>query len=88
MGCDMIPVDITLRFHYLSPFILGPFHQAVSSTITLTNPSARKLCYKIKTTAPDRYCVKPKSGVIYPREEVNIEGTVIISQCSLNLIIK
>ena len=55
--------------------ILGPFHQAVSSTMTLTNPSERKVCFKIKTTAPKRYCVKPNSGVIDPREEIKIAGT-------------
>ena len=55
---------------------LGPFHQAVSSTMTLTNPSERKVCFKIKTTAPKRYCVKPNSGVIDPREEVKIAGNI------------
>ena len=70
-------------FNVCSPFdqlitfsvILGPFHQAVSSTMTLTNPSERKVCFKIKTTAPKRYCVKPNSGVIDPREEIKIAGT-------------
>jgi len=57
------PVELTFT---------GPFHQAVSSTMTLTNPSERKVCFKIKTTAPKRYCVKPNSGVIDPREEVKI----------------
>jgi len=52
------PVELTFT---------GPFHQAVSSTMTLTNPSERKVCFKIKTTAPKRYCVKPNSGVIDPR---------------------
>ena len=42
--------------------------------MTLTNPSELKVCYKIKTTAPKIYCVKPKSGVIDPNEEVNITG--------------
>lgn len=50
----------------------GPFHQAVSSVMTLTNPSERKVCFKIKTTAPKRYCVKPNSGVIDPSETVQI----------------
>jgi len=50
----------------------GPFHQAVSSVMTLTNPSDRKVCFKIKTTAPKRYCVKPNSGVIDPKQTVQI----------------
>jgi len=50
----------------------GPFHQAVSSVMTLTNPSDKKVCFKIKTTAPKRYCVKPNSGVIDPKQIIQI----------------
>lgn len=57
------PVELTFT---------GPFHQAVSSAMTLTNPSERKVCFKIKTTAPKRYCVKPNSGVIDPSDTVQI----------------
>jgi len=57
------PVELTFT---------GPFHQAVSSVMTLTNPSDRKVCFKIKTTAPKRYCVKPNSGVIDPTQTVQI----------------
>jgi len=57
------PVELTFT---------GPFHQAVSSVMTLTNPSERKVCFKIKTTAPKRYCVKPNSGVIDPMQTVQI----------------
>jgi len=50
----------------------GPFTQAVSSYMKLKNPSDRKVCFKIKTTAPKRYCVKPNSGVVDPNTEVQI----------------
>jgi len=50
----------------------GPFTQAVSSYMKLKNPSDRKVCFKIKTTAPKRYCVKPNSGVVDPNSEVQI----------------
>ena len=33
---------------------LGPFTQAVSSYMKLKNPSDKKVCFKIKTTAPKR----------------------------------
>jgi len=51
---------------------VGPFSSAVSAVMTLKNPSERKVCFKIKTTAPKRYCVKPNSGVIDPKEVVQI----------------
>lgn len=50
----------------------GPFVQAVSSAMRLTNPSEQKVCFKIKTTAPKRYCVKPNSGVIDPKQTIAI----------------
>jgi len=50
----------------------GPFTSAVSSYMKLKNPSDRKVCFKIKTTAPKKYCVKPNSGVIDPKTEVQI----------------
>jgi hypothetical protein len=51
---------------------IGPFTSPVSSAMKLSNPSDRRVCFKIKTTAPKRYCVKPNSGVIDPRQTVQI----------------
>jgi len=51
---------------------VGPFTSQVSSSMRLTNPSDRKVCFKIKTTAPKRYCVKPNSGLIDPKQTVQI----------------
>jgi len=51
---------------------VGPFTQPVSSVMYLSNPSDRKVCFKIKTTAPKKYCVKPNSGVIDPDDSVKI----------------
>jgi len=50
----------------------GPFTSAVTSSMKLKNPSDRKVCFKIKTTAPKKYCVKPNSGVVDPSSEVQI----------------
>ncbi len=48
----------------------GPFTQPVTSSLRLKNPSDRPVCFKIKTTAPQRYCVKPNSSVIEPQDEM------------------
>ena len=56
--------------------ILGPFGQEVSSTLTLTNPSERKVCFKFKTTAPNAYTLSPNQGLINPREEVMVKGNM------------
>jgi len=51
---------------------VGPFTTAVSAVMNLKNPADRKVCFKIKTTAPKRYCVKPNSGVIDPKQTVQV----------------
>ena len=38
----------------------------------LTNVSNERVCFKIKTTAPKRYCVTPNLGVIGPHQSVQI----------------
>ena len=56
---------------------IGPFTTAVSAVMNLKNPSDRKVCFKIKTTAPKRYCVKPNSGVIDPKQTAQVAGTFL-----------
>ncbi|XP_070574967.1 vesicle-associated membrane protein-associated protein A-like isoform X2 [Ptychodera flava] len=50
----------------------GPFTDVVSSNLKLTNPTDKKICFKIKTTAPRRYCVRPNSGIVDPNSSVNV----------------
>ncbi|KAM3866408.1 vesicle-associated membrane protein-associated protein A-like [Diretmus argenteus] len=49
------PVDLRFR---------GPFTDVVTTNLKLKNPTDRRVCFKVKTTAPRRYCVRPNSGVI------------------------
>ncbi|XP_072169086.1 vesicle-associated membrane protein-associated protein A-like [Diadema setosum] len=51
----------------------GPFTDVVTSELTLSNPSDKILCFKIKTTAPRRYCVRPNSGIIVPKQTVTVQ---------------
>lgn len=46
--------------------------------MTLKNPSDKKVAFKIKTTAPKRYCVRPNCGELGPKEKAEISGTFII----------
>lgn len=50
----------------------GPFKDVVTTILKLTNPSNEVLCFKVKTTAPKRYCVRPNCGLIKPDESVNV----------------
>lgn len=50
----------------------GPFTDVVTATLKLTNPTEKKICFKVKTTAPKRYCVRPNSGVVDPQGFVEV----------------
>ncbi|GAA6085753.1 vesicle-associated membrane protein-associated protein B/C isoform X1 [Tachysurus ichikawai] len=50
----------------------GPFTDVVTTTLKLSNPTDRNVCFKVKTTAPRRYCVRPNSGVIEAGTSVNV----------------
>lgn len=51
---------------------IGPFSSPVTSFMKLTNPSDSRVCFKIKTTAPKKYCVRPNSGILDPKMTVEI----------------
>ncbi|KAG2183541.1 hypothetical protein INT43_006547 [Umbelopsis isabellina] len=55
----------------------GPLTQHSESTLTLTNTGSQLVAYKIKTTAPKQYCVKPNAGRINANSSVSIQ---VISQ--------
>ncbi|RUS88530.1 hypothetical protein EGW08_003706 [Elysia chlorotica] len=50
----------------------GPFSDVVVADLNLTNPTERRICFKVKTTAPKRYCVRPNSGILEPRKSITV----------------
>ncbi|KAJ8257978.1 hypothetical protein GJAV_G00191790 [Gymnothorax javanicus] len=50
----------------------GPFTDVVTTNLKLSNPSDHNVCFKVKTTAPRRYCVRPNSGVIDAGTSLNV----------------
>ncbi|KAK0201911.1 PapD-like protein [Desarmillaria ectypa] len=61
---------------YLSPNnTLGftrPLTSLVKRTLSITNPNAQPVAFKVKTTAPRLYCVRPNSGRVEPGETVEV----------------
>uniref|UniRef100_A0A8C4P7M5 MSP domain-containing protein n=1 Tax=Dromaius novaehollandiae TaxID=8790 RepID=A0A8C4P7M5_DRONO len=41
-----------------------PFTDGVTTNLKLGSPTDRNKCFKVKTTAPRRYCVRPNSAII------------------------
>lgn len=60
--------------------LTGPFTDVVTTNLKLRNPSDRKVCFKVKTTAPRRYCVRPNSGIIDPGLTVTVSGSKSCSE--------
>lgn len=50
----------------------GPFNEVTTSHLKLKNPTERQIAFKVKTTAPKTYCVRPNGGIIQPKQEVSV----------------
>eukprot|EP01122_Echinamoeba_exundans_P004909 TRINITY_DN15118_c0_g1_i1.p1 TRINITY_DN15118_c0_g1~~TRINITY_DN15118_c0_g1_i1.p1 ORF type:complete len:291 (+),score=90.90 TRINITY_DN15118_c0_g1_i1:379-1251(+) len=51
----------------------APFGKAPEQRIFLSNPSDDAVAFKIRTTAPKRYCVRPNIGIVPAKEKVEIQ---------------
>jgi len=68
-------ITTILNVIYKKKFFLGPFTEPVQTIMSLKNPTDKKVAFKIKTTAPKRYCVRPNCGELAPKEKAEISGT-------------
>jgi len=50
-----------------------PFTQQVARYLKVRNPLDQPVAYKVKTTAPRSYCVRPNSGRIEPGQEIEVQ---------------
>jgi len=50
----------------------GPFTEVITADLKLFNPTDKRICFKVKTTAPKRYCVRPNSGILEPDASVTV----------------
>lgn len=63
MSVDIDPSE--LGFH-------RPFNHEVSQILKIKNPNQTPVAFKVKTTAPKQYCVRPNSGKIEAGREVEV----------------
>ena len=52
----------------------GPLTQLVKVTLSVANNNHQPVAFKVKTTAPKSFCVRPNSGRIEPGERVEVQG--------------
>ncbi|KAL2888885.1 MSP domain-containing protein [Ceratocystis lukuohia] len=67
MSVEIEPSELT--FH-------RPFTSEVHEILNLKNTSMTPIAFKVKTTAPKQYCVRPNSGRIEPGQDVDV--TVVL----------
>ena len=55
----------------------GPFDDYVAVSLMVRNSAATNIAFKVLTTAPKRYCVKPNSGLLGPGEIMKTNGMLL-----------
>ncbi|KAG2190778.1 hypothetical protein INT46_001818 [Mucor plumbeus] len=50
-----------------------PFTRVVKESIHVKNPGTEPVIFKVKTTAPKQYCVRPNAGRIEPNSEIEVQ---------------
>ncbi|KAI9281620.1 PapD-like protein [Sporodiniella umbellata] len=51
----------------------GPFAHASRESIMVKNPNDYPIVFKVKTTAPKQYCVRPNAGKVEPNSEIEVQ---------------
>jgi hypothetical protein len=45
----------------------------VPCTLALQNPGGERVAFKVKTTSPKKYCVRPSSGIVEPGSSKEVQ---------------
>ncbi|KAG8740303.1 phosphatidylinositol-binding protein scs2 [Ceratobasidium sp. 414] len=59
-----------------------PFTQNIRRTLTITNHNAQSVAFKVMTTAPRLYAVRPFSGIIEPGDSVDAQVSFLATPLS------
>ena len=46
----------------------------ISTTMPLANEPGSAAAFKVKTTAPKKYCVRPNTGYVKAGETIDVQG--------------
>uniref|UniRef100_A0A804LXQ4 MSP domain-containing protein n=1 Tax=Zea mays TaxID=4577 RepID=A0A804LXQ4_MAIZE len=69
-SCDLLDVDpLELQF----PFVLD---KQIPCPLRLANRTDRTVAFKVKTTNPRKYCVRPNNGIVPPRSLCTVVVTM------------
>ncbi|KAA3437236.1 vesicle-associated protein 1-2-like isoform X2 [Gossypium australe] len=54
----------------------------ISCSLNLSNKTDNYVAFKVKTTNPKKYCVRPNTGVVLPRSTCNVAGLSFTLSCT------
>ena len=64
VGLQIDPTELTFRFE---------LRKIIPVTLSLHNPTNEKIAFKVKTTNPKKYCVRPSSGFVDPETTKDVQ---------------
>lgn len=64
VGLQIDPTELTFRFE---------LRKIIPVTLSLHNPTGDRIAFKVKTTNPKKYCVRPSSGVVEPETTRDVQ---------------
>uniref|UniRef100_A0ACD5U5L9 Uncharacterized protein n=1 Tax=Avena sativa TaxID=4498 RepID=A0ACD5U5L9_AVESA len=69
-SCDLLDVE--------PPELQFPFEldKQISCPLKMSNKTDRTVAFKVKTTSPKKYCVRPNNGVVLPRSTCEVVVTM------------
>mgnify|MGYP001370648439 CR=1 FL=1 len=56
----------------------GLILDVVEVELRLHNATDQRLAFKVKTTRPSQYCVRPNMGFLQPEKDANVTGAFLI----------
>ncbi|KAK8974327.1 hypothetical protein V6N11_034691 [Hibiscus sabdariffa] len=54
----------------------------ISCSLNLSNKTDNYVAFKVKTTNPKKYCVRPNTGAVLPRSTCNVIGLCPCPSCT------
>lgn len=64
VGLQIDPTELTFRFE---------LRKIIPVTLSLHNPTGDRIAFKVKTTNPKKYCVRPSSGFVDPQTTKDVQ---------------
>lgn len=61
---EITPPELRFRFQ---------LNKQLPASITIHNPTGDRLAFKVKTTTPKKYVVRPSAGVVEPKSTANVQ---------------